>query len=97
MDPGSADQYLCITDLNPAPDPVLFFSGLQDAQRKIVFSAFFCYDLRYCSCKYLVIKVSGVTKTVEIRVFLSFSECCGSGSRCFWAYPDPCSTRNGYR
>jgi hypothetical protein len=37
---GSSDPYLC-TVLAPAPDPVLFVSGLQDANKKLIFAYYF--------------------------------------------------------
>ncbi len=39
---GYSDPFLCLTDLNPdadpAPDPALFVSDLQDAKKKFFFA-----------------------------------------------------------
>jgi hypothetical protein len=86
---GSADPYLWLMDLYPEsdPDPAIFITDLQDANKKLILKKLFCI-LLFEGTFTSFFKNKKVKKKSQSQGF-SYYFCLMQGSRRIWIRPDP--------
>ncbi len=88
---GSADP--CVWQMDP--DPTIFVIDLQDANKKLIYSTFFCLLL----FEGTLTSFSKIKSQKKSHKAVGIKQCCGSGTgsvriRNFWPDPDPIRNRN---